>query len=292
MSSNSQRNEQSSLFISDSEWIPVPEFSISPFNAMGHETIAQPFNVFQGTSHDDLTSSAQIATFPTQNDLTNPGLSPLLFPSTFNFNSANTLTNTNGDRHPPYPPLLPNKLYNEFPAFTADQPQGSHLSVVAPNLSYDGFQSYIQSNMEAFGVSPTFEVQEYGYSHGVEHDFPATDIHDGLLSAFMQDTPTRQVVSTTAVTRAAERRRVNPHKFFCHVCPQGFTAKHNLDRHISAHYDDRPFECHCGSNFITNADLKRHQRRSKRHVPDSPHASGSSPSKTLDQPINLGTNDP
>ncbi|KAG9219566.1 hypothetical protein CCMSSC00406_0008227 [Pleurotus cornucopiae] len=40
----------------------------------------------------------------------------------------------------------------------------------------------------------------------------------------------RPTISTPAAALEAERRRVHPHKYFCHTCPDGFTSKANRDR--------------------------------------------------------------
>ncbi|KAF7431143.1 hypothetical protein PC9H_006863 [Pleurotus ostreatus] len=40
-------------------------------------------------------------------------------------------------------------------------------------------------------------------------------------------------VATVAVIDAAERRRTNPHRFFCHHCDRGFTATHNYKQLIT-----------------------------------------------------------
>ncbi|KAL4252024.1 hypothetical protein AB1N83_013261 [Pleurotus pulmonarius] len=77
-------------------------------------------------------------------------------------------------------------------------------------------------------------------------------------------TSSRQL-ATDAVSDAAEKRRVNPHRFFCQYCDRGFTTKHNYHRHLGAHNDERPFSCECGSTFTTKSDLKRHMFKSKKH---------------------------
>ncbi|KAL4259174.1 hypothetical protein AB1N83_011351 [Pleurotus pulmonarius] len=87
----------------------------------------------------------------------------------------------------------------------------------------------------------------------------------GPTEASTASLPTSRQLATDAVSDAAEKRRVNPHRFFCQYCDRGFTARHNYYRHLGAHNDERPFCCECGSAFTTKSDLKRHKFKSKKH---------------------------
>ncbi|KAJ8508335.1 hypothetical protein ONZ45_g9393 [Pleurotus djamor] len=219
---------------------------------------------------DSQTTNSHLLTFPLQPDVGNQWLSPLTFPSTLSNNSANV---PNGDSHP----LLQSSNL-AYPAFATDPLQGSLLfspsALDVSSLPYDHYQNIKSHHADALDVQP--QTQGYGLGHtervGVRGvlDLPSTP--DNALNVFTREAPPRQVVSTAAVYQAAERRRSSPHKFFCTLCARGFTAKHNLDRHVAAHYDDRPFICHCRSAFLTIADLRRHQRRTKNH-PSEPQFS-------------------
>ncbi|KAF7423990.1 hypothetical protein PC9H_009290 [Pleurotus ostreatus] len=94
----------------------------------------------------------------------------------------------------------------------------------------------------------------------------------GLMEASTTPSPTSRQLATEAVSDAAEKRRVNPHRFFCQYCDRGFTARHNYYRHLGAHNDERPFGCECGSAFTTKSDLKRHKFKSKKHGHGQHHA--------------------
>lgn len=108
----------------------------------------------------------------------------------------------------------------------------------------------------------------------------------GHMEASTTSSPSSRQLATEAVSDAAEKRRVNPHRFFCQYCDRGFTARHNYYRmsaildtftfsnlfspricqgHLGAHNDERPFGCECGSAFTTKSDLKRHKFKSKKH---------------------------
>ncbi|KAJ8518684.1 hypothetical protein ONZ45_g4270 [Pleurotus djamor] len=92
------------------------------------------------------------------------------------------------------------------------------------------------------------------------------EMHSHAFTSLSPEPPARRQIATNAVINAAERRRINPHKYFCHICPTAFTAKHNLTRHESAHNNEKPYQCErCQSSFTTKADLKRHMHKSKKH---------------------------
>ncbi|KAF7423985.1 hypothetical protein PC9H_009285 [Pleurotus ostreatus] len=75
--------------------------------------------------------------------------------------------------------------------------------------------------------------------------------------------PARPTVTSDATRAAADKRRVKEYKFFCPQCPQGFTARHNYERHVHAHEGRRPYLCSCGTPFTSKSDRKRHIDRSK-----------------------------
>ncbi|KAF4596106.1 hypothetical protein EYR40_008211 [Pleurotus pulmonarius] len=112
--------------------------------------------------------------------------------------------------------------------------------------------------------------------HNISRGYDVPCVHGGLHHCSggpvgtepVATSPTMRRVATEAVVDAAERRRVNPHRFFCEYCDRGFTAMHNYKRHMGAHNDERPFDCYCGSAFTTRSDLKRHQHKSKKHAED------------------------
>lgn len=59
-----------------------------------------------------------------------------------------------------------------------------------------------------------------------------------------------------------------PKKYFCGVCHQGFTRKHNMVSHELIHSTARPHTCHaCKKLFRRVHDLRRHERL---HVGDKP----------------------
>ncbi|KAF9489176.1 hypothetical protein BDN71DRAFT_1593626 [Pleurotus eryngii] len=70
----------------------------------------------------------------------------------------------------------------------------------------------------------------------------------------------RPQIATAATKRAAAKRRLHHLKHICKVCGSGFTSKPNRDRHVRAHYGERPFACECGMAFTSKNDLKRHRR--------------------------------
>ncbi|KIK04883.1 hypothetical protein K443DRAFT_92256 [Laccaria amethystina LaAM-08-1] len=79
--------------------------------------------------------------------------------------------------------------------------------------------------------------------------------------------PPRAVVASPEQVSAAYRRRTNtlPGRFACNLCPQDFTAKHNLNNHINAHFQKKTHRCTdgCGSSFGTRSSLTRHRKKCK-----------------------------
>ncbi|KAF9492282.1 hypothetical protein BDN71DRAFT_1509536 [Pleurotus eryngii] len=172
-----------------------------------------------------------------------------------------------GDQVPQYP----------LPYFGIDTPVYRHEPNYQQQLNghlSSHHQNHVVGNDEATGHCyghRGVQQQYYGsggytLAHSELHynDFPSPK-DDSMASEPFATSPVMRAVATAAVIDAAERRRINPHKFFCQYCDRGFTAMHNYRRHIGAHNDERPFECHCGSAFTTKSDLKRHQHRSKKH---------------------------
>ncbi|KAJ3566801.1 hypothetical protein NPX13_g6998 [Xylaria arbuscula] len=59
---------------------------------------------------------------------------------------------------------------------------------------------------------------------------------------------------------SAGDKQKHPSMLQCHLCPKRFTRKHNLQSHLSAHIDERPFSCtFCGKSFNRQHDRKRHE---------------------------------
>ncbi|KAL4260230.1 C2H2-type domain-containing protein [Pleurotus pulmonarius] len=73
----------------------------------------------------------------------------------------------------------------------------------------------------------------------------------------------RETIASSATLKASGHRRKNEVKFFCPVCRNGFTAKHNLQRHLLAHSGKKPFSCNCGQAFTNKWDRTRHQKKSR-----------------------------
>ncbi|KAF7422719.1 hypothetical protein PC9H_010875 [Pleurotus ostreatus] len=178
-------------------------------------------------------------------------------------------------------------------------PQFHHSTASSQYLQhFHGEQAYVAPSGSLF-QSPAFystdnSVQPFndtsdGHIYLAPRDIPRTDYRNSLhlvprtvadyITATVSNIPpgssepgpsmislpaSRQL-ATDAVSDAAEKRRVNPHRFFCQYCDRGFTARHNYYRHLGAHNDERPFSCECGSAFTTKSDLKRHMFKSKKH---------------------------
>lgn len=79
----------------------------------------------------------------------------------------------------------------------------------------------------------------------------------------------RPQIATAATKRAAAKRRLHHPKHICGVCGSRFTSKPNRDRHVRAHYGERPFACECGMAFASKNDLKRHRRCSGHRDPNT-----------------------
>ncbi|KAF7437514.1 hypothetical protein PC9H_004356 [Pleurotus ostreatus] len=79
----------------------------------------------------------------------------------------------------------------------------------------------------------------------------------------------RPQIATAATKRAAAKRRLHHPKHICGVCGSRFTSKPNRDRHVRAHYGQRPFACECGMAFASKNDLKRHRRCSGHRDPNT-----------------------
>ncbi|KAF4597772.1 hypothetical protein EYR40_008237 [Pleurotus pulmonarius] len=174
--------------------------------------------------------------------------------------------NTGQAQHyPSYLPTTPNypgQSYDQQYYLTASsvQSQGSNF------LQTDDFTTAVHQNYHPDIYNPPVSNDNRPPVDGqwisslpfVQHGSPESGPSTTSPSA------TRQL-ATDAVSDAAEKRRVNPHRFFCQYCDRGFTARHNYIRHLGAHNDERPFGCECGSAFTTKSDLKRHQLKSKKH---------------------------
>ncbi|KAL0953180.1 hypothetical protein HGRIS_004435 [Hohenbuehelia grisea] len=73
----------------------------------------------------------------------------------------------------------------------------------------------------------------------------------------------RSTIASDATLKAAENRRKAEARFVCQICKNGFTAKHNLTRHLLAHRGEKPYRCECGQSFTNKWDRTRHQKKSK-----------------------------
>uniref|UniRef100_D8QI61 C2H2-type domain-containing protein n=1 Tax=Schizophyllum commune (strain H4-8 / FGSC 9210) TaxID=578458 RepID=D8QI61_SCHCM len=97
--------------------------------------------------------------------------------------------------------------------------------------------------------APSFAIDHDGQSVGSAYQSYARPI-------------AKSEVATPAMRGAADRRRKKPHRFFCTVCPAGFTAKHNLQAHERSHIGKKGFACNkCGLAFDNPGVLKRHSDR-------------------------------
>ncbi|KAL4264453.1 C2H2-type domain-containing protein [Pleurotus pulmonarius] len=182
-------------------------------------------------------------------------------------------------------------MYNNDPGEPQQllPPYLGHASNCHHQWLYDQ-QSYmmspaLQSPCSRYDAQTIISLAETDHSHaqspnnipGDHKHYSSFDGFDGPQNnsaPFTQHGPTEtsttslstsRQLATEAVSDAAEKRRVNPHRFFCHYCDRGFTARHNYYRHLGAHNDERPFSCECGSAFTTKSDLKRHKFKSKKH---------------------------
>ncbi|KAG9224459.1 hypothetical protein CCMSSC00406_0007652 [Pleurotus cornucopiae] len=159
-----------------------------------------------------------------------------------------------------------------LPYFGIDTPVYHHEPNYQQQFNGDlssRYQNHVGDNATAHCYGDRGVQQQYHGSDGYTLVHIPSPQDDSMTSENFATSPVMRPVATAAVIDAAERRRVNPHKFFCQYCDRGFTAMHNYRRHIGAHNDERPFGCHCGSAFTTKSDLKRHQHRSKKHSDDN-----------------------
>lgn len=75
------------------------------------------------------------------------------------------------------------------------------------------------------------------------------------------DRVVKLAVATDAVKRASANRRKRVANFFCTLCGQTFTAKHNLQYHQKSHRNQKDHKCEdCGKEFTAKHDLLRHLR--------------------------------
>ncbi|KIJ99417.1 hypothetical protein K443DRAFT_172262 [Laccaria amethystina LaAM-08-1] len=88
-----------------------------------------------------------------------------------------------------------------------------------------------------------------------------------LVAETDAELPARAVVASPEHVSAANRRRTNavPGRFVCNLCPQDFTAKHNLKNHINSHFQIKAHRClgGCGKSFGTKSSLNRHRKSCK-----------------------------
>ncbi|KAJ7894900.1 hypothetical protein B0H14DRAFT_2160483, partial [Mycena olivaceomarginata] len=75
----------------------------------------------------------------------------------------------------------------------------------------------------------------------------------------------KQNVGSMRTTEASQNRRRQEAKYSCPVsgCEGTFTRRINLNGHLRAHSDERPFFCRwaaCGRAFARLHDCKRHER--------------------------------
>ncbi|KAF7423958.1 hypothetical protein PC9H_009258 [Pleurotus ostreatus] len=195
----------------------------------------------------------------------------------------------------PISPTMPSSLYNmgqiqhypsylpTTPSYHHAQPYDQQFYMTSPGIQSQGSNFLPTDDFTAVHHHYHPEVQSYFNPPGGIDNRPPVDcqwinslpfVQHGSLEPQPSTTSpsvTRQL-ATDAVSDAAEKRRVNPHRFFCQYCDRGFTARHNYTRHLGAHNDVRPFGCECGSAFTTKSDLKRHQLKSKKHGNAQTHA--------------------
>lgn len=102
---------------------------------------------------------------------------------------------------------------------------------------------------------------------------PASDVLMPPMNPWVPEAgtelPPRAVVASPEQVSASNRRRTNavPGRFVCDLCPQNFTAKHNLKNHVNSHLQKKPHCCTgssgCGSSFGTRSSLNRHRKKCK-----------------------------
>ena len=88
----------------------------------------------------------------------------------------------------------------------------------------------------------------------------------------IQEQPQSQqlVTTTTTTTTTGKSRPKLVKKYFCKICSQGFTRKHNMVSHELIHSSLKPHICKvCNLRFRRIHDLKRHE---KLHTGEKPYA--------------------
>ncbi|KIJ98853.1 hypothetical protein K443DRAFT_680431, partial [Laccaria amethystina LaAM-08-1] len=137
-----------------------------------------------------------------------------------------------------------------------------------PSVFPQGTLSLINSRGQAWMSSADFIRSNVGIVDLPLRPFlPAGDVPMNPLVPEADTEPPRAVVASPEQISASNRRRTNavPGRFCCHLCPQNFTAKHNLKNHINSHFQKRAHRClgGCGNNFGTKSSLNRHRKRCK-----------------------------
>lgn len=64
-------------------------------------------------------------------------------------------------------------------------------------------------------------------------------------------------------------------KRVCHICGRECPSRHKLQRHLSTHSEDRPYNCRiCGKAFKWTEYLAKHMRTQHAHGSNSAHSNG------------------
>lgn len=125
-----------------------------------------------------------------------------------------------------------------------------------PTPSHSANNSYDSIDANVGGVIPALNLLNIG--HG--HDPPSPNGSIALPPSPSSGRGPGQVASE-AIIAACKGRRKRKAKFKCDICPQTFTAKHNLINHQKAHKGIRDQVCPlCRNAFTASGTLTRHTK--------------------------------
>ncbi|RXW17837.1 hypothetical protein EST38_g8022 [Candolleomyces aberdarensis] len=125
--------------------------------------------------------------------------------------------------------------------------------------------SYHQSTNSYDSTGPGVSVVTGGMTLltlGSDTVLPLPDVYGP--SALPPPSPSGPTVASEAIIAACTVRRQRKAKFKCDICPQNFTAKHNLINHKKAHSGIKDQVCvRCGNAFTASGTLTRHNKTCK-----------------------------